>query len=236
MIEKDKTAATTAGRPVRAGVLALQGDFAAHARALEEAGAEVREVRTPDDLQGLDGLVLPGGESTALLRLLRPAAMDEAIRRFHQGGGALFGTCAGVILLASRVTHPDQEGLGLIDLTVERNAYGRQVESFVAEGRLVLPNGNGDAATDVATDATTAAATNAATAGAAGEPSEMVFIRAPRIVGVGPAVRVLGSLRGDPVLVLQGRILAATYHPEMSADRKVHQFFLRLAAEGRARL
>jgi 5'-phosphate synthase pdxT subunit len=191
--------------PARIGVLALQGDFAAHARALALAGAEAREVRTPGDLEGLDGLILPGGESTALLRLLRPQRMDEAIRGFHRVGGALFGTCAGLILLAARVENPDQESLGLIDLTVERNSYGRQVDSFVGRGVLLLP-------------------------GQAPSSSEMVFIRAPRIRKVGPRACVLGRLGQEPVLVQEGRILAATYHPEISDGNRVHPYFVALAS------
>jgi 5'-phosphate synthase pdxT subunit len=185
------------------GVLALQGDFAAHARALEAAGAAVREVRTARDFLGLRGLVIPGGESTALWRLMQPEDLGSAIRAFHEQGGFLFGTCAGLILLARVVIHPPQEGLGLLNLTVERNSYGRQVDSFVSRGRIRLP----------------------------GEPEsqpEMVFIRAPRIVSVGPGVETLGWLERQPVLVGHQRVLAAAYHPEMSAENRVHAFFVRL--------
>jgi 5'-phosphate synthase pdxT subunit len=189
----------------RIGVLALQGDFAAHARALEEAGAQAREVRNPPDLPGLDGLVIPGGESTALLKLMEPERLDEAIREFEREGGALFGTCAGLILLASRVENPPQASLGLIDLTVERNAYGRQIDSFVGRGRVRFP----------------------------GEPEthpEMVFIRAPRIRSLGPGGVVLGEFDGEPVLAQAGRVLVATFHPEMSRENRVHAYFVRLAA------
>jgi pyridoxal 5'-phosphate synthase pdxT subunit len=192
---------------VLVGVLALQGDFAAHSLALSIAGARVRPVRVPDDLVGVRGLVIPGGESTALLRLMAPVGMGEALRAFHREGGVLFGTCAGLILLATKVTGPEQPSLGLLDLVVERNGYGRQVDSFVSTGRLGLP----------------------------GEPEqdlEMVFIRAPRIRAVGPDVRVIGTHAGEPVLVEQNRIIAATFHPEMSAQPTgggpVHRRFLML--------
>ncbi len=194
-----------AERPI-VGVLALQGDFAAHGNALAELGALVREVRVPRDFDGLEGLVLPGGESTALLRLLRPEKMDSALREFHARGGVLFGTCAGLILLATRVVAPEQESMGLIDVTVERNAYGRQVDSFIADGRLFLSDGGRGP----------------------GDPTEMVFIRAPRIRKVGPGVRILGRLGEEPVLILKDRILAGTWHPEMSRDRRVHAFLLDL--------
>lgn len=190
--------------PVRIGVLALQGDFRAHAQALERAGAEAVEVRSPRDLRGLRGLVMPGGESTALWRLLRPENMDQALVQFHRDGGALFGTCAGLILLAAEVENPRQESLGLIDLTVQRNSYGRQVDSFVGWGRIAF---NGDPEV----------------------PAEMVFIRAPRILRVGPRVDVLGRLRDEPVLARQGRILVSTFHPEMSDTGAVHRYFVALA-------
>ena len=195
--------------PPPVGVLALQGNFAAHARALEAAGSgPVREVRTPEELVGLRGLILPGGESTALLRLMAPLHFDEALRRFHQEGGVLFGTCAGLILLATRVTHPEQPSLGLIDVTVERNAYGRQIASFVATGEFTLP-------------------------GEEAAPAEMVFIRAPRIVETGPGVTVLARLDGEVVMVEQGSVMAGSFHPEMSAPRPggslAHRYFLRRA-------
>jgi pyridoxal 5'-phosphate synthase pdxT subunit len=195
---------TTAGR-ARIGVLALQGDFGVHARILRGIGAEVSEVRTADQLAGLNGLIMPGGESTTLLRLMRLGGIDRALRSFHEEGGAVFGTCAGLILLAAQVTKPEQESLGLIDVSVERNAYGRQVDSFVAEGLIHLPGSNGT-------------------------PLEMVFIRAPRIVRVGPSVDVLAHLGDEPVLVQSGRILAATFHPEVAGDARVHAYFARLAS------
>ena len=195
-------------RRPRIGVLALQGDFAAHIRALERAGAAAREVRVPRDLTGLDGCVLPGGESTAWLRLMKPERMDDALRDFHDRGGFLFGTCAGLIVLSRRVTAPEQECLGLIDLTIERNAYGRQVDSFVGRGVLQFPG----------SDPTT---------------EEMVCIRAPRIRAVGPAVEVLGNLDGEAMLVREDRILGATFHPEMSVPNLVHPHFVAMISESR---
>jgi 5'-phosphate synthase pdxT subunit len=187
-----------ARRRPRVGVLALQGDFEAHATALRAAGAEPSEVRTPAELDRLDALVLPGGESTALLRLLASSGLDRAIPRFHRDGGAILGTCAGAILLAKEVTNPRQESLGLLDATVERNHYGRQVDSFEAEAPF--PGG--------------------------GAPLPLVFIRAPAITRVGRGVEVLVEHGGLPVLVRRGRLLAATFHPELSADDRVHRLLL----------
>lgn len=179
------------------GVLALQGDFAAHARILRGLGTDVREVRSLADLDGLRALVLPGGESTALLRLMEGAPWLDALRAFHAGGGALFGTCAGAILLA-RDVRPSQPSLGLLDAAIARNAYGRQAESFEAE--LEAP--------------------------AFDEPVRGVFIRAPRLEATGPAVEVLARLKGEPVFVRQGRVFAATFHPEMATDDRLHRHFL----------
>jgi pyridoxal 5'-phosphate synthase pdxT subunit len=200
------TGPPAAGEGPRIGVLALQGDFAAHLRALEEAGGTGVEVRTRRDLRDLQGLILPGGESTTLLKLMRPERLDEAVAEFHQTGGALFGTCAGLILLARKVANPEQEGLGLCDIDVRRNGYGRQVDSFVGSGSLALP---GEEETE----------------------AEVVFIRAPRISRIGPGVSVLGRHGEEPVLVAEGRVLAATFHPEMSRGNRLHRWFLRLAAE-----
>jgi 5'-phosphate synthase pdxT subunit len=184
------------------GVLALQGDFAAHAAALEAARAEAREVRRVRDLDGLSGLVIPGGESTALLRLMDDEPWFDRLRRFHAGGGALLGTCAGAILLARHVV-PEQRSLGLLDAVVERNAYGRQLDSF--EARLAADTGTG--------------------------PIDAVFIRAPRIRSVGPAVETLARFEGEPVLVRQGRVLAATFHPELTDSSGLHRLFVGLAPE-----
>ena len=185
----------------RIGVLCLQGDFAAHARALEACGADPLEVRDPRALARTVGLVLPGGESTTLLRLLRIGCLDRAILDFHASGGWILGTCAGLILLAREVVGPEQESLGLLDVTVERNAYGRQVESFVDTGTLSLNGG-------------------------APLPQEMVFIRAPRIRRLGKGVEAIGALRAEPTLVRAGRIWAATFHPELSPPFEVHRRFL----------
>jgi 5'-phosphate synthase pdxT subunit len=179
------------------GVLALQGDFAAHGALLRGLGHEVVEVRRCGQLAGLRGLVLPGGESTALLRLMAGEPWFDALRAFHARGGALLGTCAGAILLARRVVGPEQPSLGLLDATVARNAYGRQLESF--EETLDAPG--------------------------LGAPLRGVFIRAPRFVDLGPDVEVLARRRGEPVLVRQGRVLAATFHPEIAGEHGLHRLF-----------
>jgi len=167
------------------GVLALQGDFAAHIAMMPGAV----EVRTAREIEPLEALVIPGGESTTLLNLLEGSGIEEAVRKLVGRGGAIFGTCAGAILLAKRVSHPDQPSWGLIDIDVERNAYGRQVDSF--EGALDT-----------------------------GYPA--VFIRAPRIRRAGPGVEVLARWKGEPVFVRQGRVFAATFHPELTGDRRIH--------------
>jgi 5'-phosphate synthase pdxT subunit len=177
----------------RVGVLALQGDFEAHRAALERAGAEAREIRTAAELDQLDGLIIPGGESTTMLRLLEDEALIEPLVRFGRVR-PVFGTCAGAILLAREVTHPRQASLGLMDITVERNAYGRQLDSRVV--RL------------------------------APEDVEAVFIRAPIIRRVGPSVKVHLTYQGDPVLVAEGRHMAATFHPELSSDARIHRLFV----------
>ena len=187
----------------RVGVLALQGDFEAHERALTIAGADVRQVRTTADLNAVDGLVIPGGESTTMIKLLHYMDLMEPLRRFAEQK-PLFGTCAGAILLAKDVLNPAQESLGLVDLTVERNAYGRHLDSRVVQ----LQPG----------------AEFAERAGA-GE-LEAVFIRAPIIRRAGSAVKVLAEYDGNPVLVEQGRYLIATFHPELTKDLRVHTLFL----------
>lgn len=187
----------------RIGVLALQGDFEAHRKALEEAGAEAVEVRTAKDLEPLDGLVLPGGESTTMLKLLLSEEMMEPLRRFGEQK-PVFGTCAGAILLATHVSQPAQESLGLVDIAVERNAYGRQVDSRISHIQPETGFANGDGCLEL----------------------EAVFIRAPIIRRVGDGVRVLARFQGDPVLVEQGRHLVATFHPELSTDRRVHRLFV----------
>ncbi len=190
----------------RVGVLALQGDFEAHARAMERLGAATVEVRRCAQLTGLDGLILPGGESTTLLNLMRDEPWFEALRRLHGGGAAFLATCAGAILLSRRVLNPPQPSLGLLDAVVERNGWGRQVDSF--ETRLAVP--------------------------ALGGPVEAVFIRAPRFRSLGHDVTVLARIRREPVLVRQGRILAMTFHPELTGDGRLHRHFLELAEEARS--
>lgn len=189
---------------LRAGVLALQGDVAEHARALRDAGAaEVSEVRRPADLEGLHALVMPGGESTTMGKLMVEYGLLEAIPRRWREGMALFGTCAGLILLATEVVGSDQPRLGLLPATVRRNAYGRQVDSF--ETTLDVP-------------------------AIAPDPMPAVFIRAPRVESAGDGVEVLAEHAGHPVLCRYGRILAATFHPELTPDRRLHRHLLELGA------
>jgi 5'-phosphate synthase pdxT subunit len=184
------------------GVLAVQGNFREHAAMLRRLGAGVVEVRKPEQLEGLDGLVVPGGESTAIGRLIRLYGLEEAIRRFAQ---PILGTCAGMILLSRDAVDgvPDQPFLGAIDLVVRRNGYGRQVRSFEADLELRGED----------------------------EPLRGVFIRAPRVEQAGPEVEVLAELDGDPVLLRQGRILVAAFHPELTEDTRVHERFLDLVRE-----
>jgi 5'-phosphate synthase pdxT subunit len=191
------------------GVLALQGDFAAHRTALREAGAGSVEVRHPGELRGVSGLILPGGESTTLVKLIREMGFVEPLKAFVSEGRPVMGTCAGAILLGKSVAGSPQFCLGLMDIDVERNAYGRQRESFESvRGELRLPGERS----------------------AEPPPMEMIFIRAPRIVRTGPGVSILATHGGDPVLVRENRLLAATFHPEMSADRVLHQHFAAMAA------
>ena len=186
----------------RIGVLAIQGDYAAHATALSETGAEPCEIRKPDQFKKLDGLILPGGESTTILKFLEKHSFLEALLEFCSRK-PVFGTCAGAILLAREVRNPAQRSLGVLDAVVERNAYGRQVDSAILTAETALPGG----------------------------PLEMVFIRAPRIVSTGPGVQTLAQRDGAPVLVRQGSIMAATFHPELSIDRRVHRLFVQIVTE-----
>ena len=181
----------------RVGVLALQGDFEAHEKALRRVGAEPVEVRTAQQLGDIDALVIPGGESTTMLKLLASEGMLQPLREFG-GTHPVFGTCAGAILVASEVTNPAQESLGLMDIGVERNGYGRQLDSRIAH--LTGEGLDGDL--------------------------EAVFIRAPVIRRVGKNAKVLARYDGDPVLVEQGRHLVATFHPELTSDPRVHKLFL----------
>lgn len=188
----------TEGRTLpQIGVLAIQGDYTAHAAALADVGATPIEVRKPDDLDGIDGLILPGGESTTILKFLERLGFFRSLQQFCVDR-PVFGTCAGAILLAREVRNPAQRSLGVLDAVAERNAYGRQIDSTILNAETSIPGG----------------------------PLEMVFIRAPRIVEVGPAVDVLASRDGLPTLVRQGKIMAATFHPELSPDRRVHKTFL----------
>jgi pyridoxal 5'-phosphate synthase pdxT subunit len=194
----------TENRP-RIGVLAIQGDYAAHAAALEEAGAVPILVKTPEDLrldgESIDGLILPGGESTTMLKFLERRGLFDALLEFC-AARPVFGTCAGAILLARAVLNPPQRSLGLLDAILERNAYGRQIDSAILTAPSSLP----------------------------GEPLEMVFIRAPRIAAIGPEVEPLAFRDGSPTLVRQGLLMAATFHPELSHDRRVHRLFVESVA------
>jgi len=185
----------------KVGVLALQGDFDAHRKRLEELGAQVLLVKKSEQLDEIDGLVIPGGESSTFLKLLGDAGF-ERLKEFVRVKPT-FGTCAGAILLAKEVENPRQAGLGAMDITVRRNAYGRQIDSSIRQGIFQ------------------------------GEPIEMVFIRAPRIERVGPQVEVLASEGNDPVAVRQGKTMAATFHPELTGDSRVHQAFLNLIRNGK---
>jgi 5'-phosphate synthase pdxT subunit len=185
------------------GVLALQGDFAAHQAALERAGADAVLVREADQLRQIDGLVIPGGESTTMLKLLHYDHLFEPLARFAREK-PVFGTCAGAILLAKHVANPEQESLGTMDIDVERNAYGRQLDSRVTR---IEPEPEFRAR-------------------AGGDGLEAVFIRAPIIRRTGPAAKVLARYQGDPVLVEEGRHMVATFHPELTPDPRVHTLFL----------
>ncbi|MBI3635678.1 MAG: pyridoxal 5'-phosphate synthase glutaminase subunit PdxT [Candidatus Rokubacteria bacterium] len=198
---------------MKIGVLALQGDFALHAKALErcardgEEPIDVVEVRKPEQLDTIDGLIMPGGESTTLLKLMETWGFVPALEKFHAARKPIFGTCAGLILLARDVENPKQFSLGLIDVGVERNAYGRQRESFEAEGRADLDR------PDI--------------------PVEMVFIRAPRIVRLGPGVQPLARQGDETVMVRQGTVLVATFHPELTDDASIHRYFCDMVRSGR---
>ena len=184
---------------INIGVLALQGDYEAHARAFTNAGAKTVLVRNPEELDGLDGLVLPGGESTTMLKFLEKHGFFDTLGEFV-ARTPCFATCAGCILAAKEVLHPKQRSLGVLDATVERNAYGRQIDSTILTLPTELPGG----------------------------PLEMVFIRAPRITRIGPGVKVLAQRDGSPALVRQGHLLAATFHPEMTSDTRVQLLFLEM--------
>jgi 5'-phosphate synthase pdxT subunit len=189
---------------MRIGILAVQGDYEAHAAVFARLGAEYVLVRSLAEMAGVDALVLPGGESTTQLKFLSEEGLDRAIQNLAARGGAFFGTCAGAILLAKEVRNPPQQSLGLADITVARNGYGRQLSSEVRVGSSKLSEA----------------------------PLEMVFIRAPVIERVGPGVEVLAESQGRPALVRQGRVLVATFHPELTSDTSVHEYFLKMARRG----
>jgi len=194
-------------KPLVIGVLALQGAYEAHARTLRELGAEPLLVRTPDQLEGLDGLIMPGGESTTMLKFLERNGFFDVLQQFVRTTPT-FGTCAGAILLATDVENPPQRSLGVLPMTVERNAYGRQIDSTILETETSLPGG----------------------------PLEMVFIRAPRIRSTAPEVETIASRDGFPTLVRSRHLMAATFHPELSQDTRVHQLFLDLVRQYKRQL
>jgi 5'-phosphate synthase pdxT subunit len=189
----------------RVGVLALQGDFAAHGKALDELGAVWQLVKTPGELAQVQGLIIPGGESTTLLKLMAPIAMRPALEQFHAEEHPIFGTCAGLILLAQETIRPQQESLGFINIVAERNAYGRQLDSFIDLGTSLVEE-----------------------LGPA--PLEMVFIRAPKIVTLRPGVTALAMWKDETVLARQGSVLVSSFHPELTTDRRVHRYFLNMIA------
>jgi 5'-phosphate synthase pdxT subunit len=195
-------ATATPVKPLLVGVLALQGAYDAHARILSDLGATSRLVRLPQDLDGLDGLILPGGESTTMLKFLERNGFFDLLQSYVKTTPT-FGTCAGAILLAAQVEGPAQRSLGALDITVQRNAYGRQIDSSILTAETTL----------------------------AGGPLEMVFIRAPRITRTGASVEILATRDGFPTLVRSGNLMAATFHPELSHDPRVHQFFLDLVLQ-----
>lgn len=192
--------------PSGVAVLALQGDFEAHRKALAEIGVVSFEAKRPEQLEGAAGLIIPGGESTTLWKFFGWAPWEDAIRRFASSGPPVLGTCAGAIVLSAEISNPPQKGLGLIDIGIERNAYGRQVDSFV--GDVDAPG--------------------------LGGRLPAVFIRAPRIRRVGPGVETLATRAGEPVLVRQANVYAATFHPELSADTRVHGLIFDNAFDRRA--
>jgi pyridoxal 5'-phosphate synthase pdxT subunit len=186
------------------GVLALQGDFDAHRQTLNRLGVRTVLVRKPEELDGIDGLVIPGGESSTFLKFLEREGFLGKLQNFVSQKPA-FGTCAGAILLAKEVVNPSQPSLGVLDIAIQRNAYGRQIDSSI----MTAPTKLG------------------------GDPLEMVFIRAPRIERVGAEVQVLAEREDHPVLVRQGKILAATFHPELSSDLRIHQLFAQMVREAK---
>ncbi|MFL6213348.1 MAG: pyridoxal 5'-phosphate synthase glutaminase subunit PdxT [Blastocatellia bacterium] len=186
---------------MKIGVLAVQGDFAAHARMLRRVGVEPVEVRRASELDGLDGIIIPGGESTTMLKFIEAEQLGGAIQRFAESQKPILATCAGAILVARRVSNPPQPSLDLIDIDVARNAYGRQVDSFISAVDTTL----------------------------AGGPLEAVFIRAPKITRTGERVMTIATLDGEPVMVRQGKLVAATFHPELTDDERAHRLLVEIA-------
>ena len=187
------------------GILGLQGDYQAHGKMLALLGVVSPVVKKPEQLDQVDGLIIPGGESTTLIKLMDAGGFWEALQAFAAAGKPLFGTCAGMILLAREVLNPAQRSLGLIDIRVERNSYGRQIDSFEGQGTF-FPDG-------------------------AERPLEMVFIRAPRILELGPGAQPLANCRGDCVMARQGTVLVASFHPELTGDLSVHRYFAELVGQ-----
>lgn len=190
--------------PLKIGIVAIQGDYEAHAKVLDQLGVSYTFIRRPEDLAGISGIILPGGESTTHLKVMEEEGLFAALKKFAANGGAFFGTCAGAILLATQVHGPAQNSLALLDMAVLRNGYGRQLASDVHSSPTKLRK----------------------------EPLEMVFIRAPIIESVGANVEILAEDAGHPVLVREGRIMAATFHPELTNDPAVHEYFLKLVRNG----
>jgi len=186
---------------VRIGIVAIQGDYEAHAKSLDALGVEHSFIRLPGDLAGVDGVILPGGESTTHLKVLQEEGLFESLKSFAAAGGAVFGTCAGAILMAREVRGPSQASLGLLDMTILRNGYGRQLASDIHQISTTLRK----------------------------EPLEAVFIRAPMIEATGVGMKVLARDAGHPVLVQQGKMLASTFHPELTDDSAVHAHFVKIA-------
>lgn len=201
---RDQSASGPPPAPPRIGVLALQGSFALHTATLERLGVRAVEVRKASELDGLDGLIIPGGESSTMLKFLVEEGLFEPLRNYCQGGGALYGTCAGAILLARTVENPAQRSLALLDIEIQRNGYGRQLDSHL--GAAPCPT--------------------------LGEPDlPLVMIRAPVISRAGPEVQVLAEWRGAPAFVREGRVVATTFHPELTGDTRIHAYFLGIAGK-----
>src|SRR5580698_9607036 len=190
---------------LKIGIVAIQGDYEAHAKVLERLGVEYSFVRTPADLAGLAGVILPGGESTTHLKVMTEEGLFDALKKFAVADGAFFGTCAGTILLAKEVHGPAQASLGLLDASVLRNGYGRQLASDVHMGHTKLR----------------------------AQPLETVFIRAPIFETIGAEVEVLAEFEGHPILVREKNILASTFHPELTNDTTIHEYFVKMAANGK---